>query len=125
MTILLLTRDLLFGSQIAGAAQAAGYSLRDVASGEGLHDALGELVESGGALDGVLIDLTCPGLRDGLAEWVGAVRAVDSSVRIVAYGPHVQEGLLAGAQQAGCDQVLTRGQLHRSLAAGFAELFAS
>ena len=32
---------------------------------------------------------------------------------MIAYGPHVDEAVLADAAEAGCDQVLTRGQFNK------------
>ncbi len=61
--------------------------------------------------DVVVIDLA----RDSAS--VAAVRAATPSARIVAYGPHVDDELLAGARAEGADVVLPRSQFFRDPAA--------
>jgi DNA-binding NarL/FixJ family response regulator len=51
------------------------------------------------------------------SESVAAVRAVTPSARIVAFGPHVDDELLAGAQASGADVVLARSRFFRDPAA--------
>jgi hypothetical protein len=51
---------------------------------------------------------------------VRGIRVGAPAARIIAYGPHVDEALLADAKEAGCDEVLTRGQFNKL----FAELLA-
>jgi len=58
----------------------------------------------------VLVDLSTQGLD--LRALIRRLRAVSSrAISIVAYGPHVQEANLAAAREAGCDEVLARGQI--------------
>jgi DNA-binding NarL/FixJ family response regulator len=59
----------------------------------------------------VLVDLTLDGVN--LPAVVTAVRAAAPLARVVAYGPHVDQAALADAADAGCDQVLSRGQFDR------------
>ena len=66
-----------------------------------------------------LIDLSLDRLN--LPAAVRAIRAGAPAARVIAYGPHVDEGLLADAKEAGCDQVLTRGQFNQQ----YAELLAT
>ncbi len=59
----------------------------------------------------VVIDLTIRAFDP--RHWVPLFRqAVNPPSAILAYGPHVQEGLLAAATEAGCDEVFTRGQFN-------------
>jgi DNA-binding NarL/FixJ family response regulator len=104
-SVVFFTSDLHFSSRVLGAASALGVACKVVAQPEQLASAIGE----GCRL--VLVDLMMPGLA--LPELVSAVRAVAPVARIVAFGPHVDEALLASAQQAGCDLVLARSQFHK------------
>jgi hypothetical protein len=89
MRIVALTTDLMDRSRISSA----------IADVEFARDAAG----CAGA-DVVLIDLA----RDAGA--VTAVRALLPSARIVAFGPHVDEDLLARATRDGADAVLPRSR---------------
>ena len=53
---------------------------------------------------------------------VAAVRATAPSARIVAFGPHVDDELLAGARSQGADVVLPRSQFFRDPAAALQPL---
>ena len=106
MSSVLVTNDLLFSSQAAGAATTAAVEIRVVGALDQLLDA-----EPRPAL--VLLDLSMPGL-DPSAD-VPRVRAAMPGAAIVAYGPHVHEDRLQQARDAGCTEVLTRGQMHRDL----------
>jgi hypothetical protein len=59
----------------------------------------------------VIIDLA------RFADAVGSIRACAPNARIVAFGPHVDDALLAGAAEAGVDVVLARSQFFRDPAA--------
>lgn len=50
-----------------------------------------------------------------IAELVPQLRSIYPGAQVAAFGPHVQEGLLHAATEAGCDQVLTRGQLNAQI----------
>ena len=47
---------------------------------------------------------------------VESLRTRFPDAKLVAFGPHVQENRLQAAAHAGCDPVLTRGQLNANLA---------
>jgi hypothetical protein len=47
---------------------------------------------------------------------VAAARKVSPEAKIIAFGPHVDEQLLASAAAAGADLVLSRGQFHKQYA---------
>jgi DNA-binding NarL/FixJ family response regulator len=96
---------MLFSSRVLGAAATLGVECRIAALPGQLLGALGPECRL------VLIDLGMPGLN--LAEAIAAVRSVADSAQIVAFGPHVDEALLASAKAAGCDVVLPRSQFHK------------
>jgi DNA-binding response OmpR family regulator len=104
MAVVLLSGDLMSASRIEGAARLAGASYRQV----GTVDAAVEACEVNPAAL-VLVDLTTRGLD--VASLVGRTKELaDAKPTIIAYGPHVHEAVLAAAEAAGCDQVLSRGQ---------------
>src|SRR5687768_909616 len=105
--VLLLSRDLLIGSQVLGAARGLGIDARQV-------NGPAELAAMETRPRLVLIDLSLPGLA--VAEVVAGLRELDAPPRIVAFGPHVHAGLLSAAREAGCDEVLTRGQFTAQIA---------
>ena len=55
---------------------------------------------------------------DDLEALVKALRGHAPFAKILAFGPHVDEQRLDKARAAGCDKVLTRGQLVRDLPGG-------
>jgi DNA-binding NarL/FixJ family response regulator len=102
--VVLVSKDLGLASRLQGAAAALGLSLAiapEVKHLPGCLDLACRLV---------LLDLAEEGVRP--AEVVPLVRADAPAARIVAFGPHVQQAVLAAAEAAGCDQVLSRGQFH-------------
>lgn len=104
--VLLVSADLFLGSRVRGAAEVAGRSLEVASSGRSAVERVAD-----GRFRLVLIDLETPGL-DLEAIMDGREARLTT---YVAYGPHVRTGLLDGARRAGCDVVLTRGQLDASL----------
>jgi DNA-binding NarL/FixJ family response regulator len=107
MTSLFLTPDLMFSSRVLGAASAAGVGLKIVPAAANLAGSVTDDCRL------VLVDLTMPGLD--LNQVVMAVREKAPHARIVAFGPHVEEAMLAAAQNAGCE-VFTRGQFNQQYA---------
>jgi DNA-binding NarL/FixJ family response regulator len=105
--VVFLTSDLMFSSQVLGAANALGLKVQLVAG----SDIAGKLSSECRL---VLVDLSLPGLK--LPEAIAAVRETAPSARIVAYGAHVNEQALAAAESAGADLVLSRGQFHKQYA---------
>ncbi len=109
MKLVLLSRDLMLTSQVDGAARHKGY--------QAIHTA--DLASAVAAAEDpqchlLLVDLQLPGLD--ISSLVTQVReGSPGKIRIVACGPHVHENRLAAASEAGCDQVLTRGQFHREV----------
>jgi CheY-like chemotaxis protein len=104
MSILFLTADLMFSSRVSGAARTVERSLTTVASTAALLDQAAHAE----APRLVILDLTTPGCDPD--RIVVELRDRDPDLTVVAYAPHVQTALLQRAREAGCDQVLTRGQ---------------
>ncbi|WP_437224646.1 hypothetical protein SH661x_003721 [Planctomicrobium sp. SH661] len=99
-SVLVLCKDLFFGSQLHGAVQRAGRKGRTCLSQAGC---LQQLVNGG--IDFIVIDLELPELN--IAELKSAA---GEHCRLIGFGPHVREELFRDAQSAGCDVILTRGQ---------------
>ncbi len=102
--VLLVSADLFLGSRVRGAADAVGRTIDVAASGDAAIERL-----DAGDYRLILIDLETPRLD------VGALRQSSGGTPMVAYGPHVRVPLLESARQAGCDEVLTRGQFDASM----------
>lgn len=111
MTALLVTTDLMATSAAEGDARRVGVELTIVAPGRATESATAETRLAA-------IDLTAP-ISD-LPALVEGLRAAAPDATLIAYGPHVHEARLAGARDAGCDHVISRGQFHK----GFAELLS-
>jgi len=109
-TLLLASRDLMLSSRTEGAARKLGLTLVMAHDESQIYMLCAE--ENGPVV--LLVDLRLPGLD--IYQLVAAVRAGEGgSVPILACGPHVHEARLAAARKAGCDWVVTRGQLDRDL----------
>lgn len=108
MTALFVSGDLMFGSQLSFAAQRVGVRLLTAANLAALPDKL-----AGETPRLALVDLHAAGAD--LAEIVGLLKRLQPPPTVIAFGPHVQESLLAQAQSLGCDRVLTRGQFHQQM----------
>jgi DNA-binding NarL/FixJ family response regulator len=104
-TVLFLTTDLMFSSRVLGAAKTLGLECRLLASAQQL-DAL--------AVDHYPLALIDLGLTPlDLHAAVASIRSRAPSAKIVAFGPHVDQQLLAEASDAGCNLVLARSQFHK------------
>ncbi|HEX3999553.1 MAG TPA: hypothetical protein VHX65_13455 [Pirellulales bacterium] len=112
MAILLLSTDLMFGSRVSGAAARIGLALQTFATPDSLLERL-ELSKPKGDDAGGLVVLDLTMRHFDPKAWVPRFRqAANPPKAIVAYGPHVQDAILAAAAGAGCDQVYTRGQFN-------------
>ena len=96
---------MLFSSRLLGAAGTLGVECK-IAS---LPNQLAGSITADCGL--VCIDLGLSGLD--LPAVVAAIRAAARAAKIVAFGPHVDDALLASAKAAGCDLVLPRSQFHK------------
>ena len=105
MQCFILSQDLMFSSQVSGAAKAAGLDAKTIGNASQISSDRPHVI---------VVDLTLAGLD---------IAAVTSSAdaRVVAVGPHVHEGKLNAAAEAGC-RVLSKGQASRELASVLGEL---
>ena len=107
MKLIILSRDLMFTSRLEGVARKLNLTVVQAPNA-------GDAASFAGEDDCrfLIVDLQFPGLD--VKKIVEAVRQSGSGqVQIVACGPHVHEHRLEEARRAGCDQVVTRGQLDR------------
>lgn len=116
MHVLLITTDLMISSTLEGAARQAAAEL----SVAGPANAAARAADAAPSL--AIIDLA--GASD-VPALVAELRAAAPDAKLLAFGPHVHKTKLELAQQAGCDFVMSRGQLHHSAAAILAELAAA
>jgi DNA-binding NarL/FixJ family response regulator len=103
--VVFLSSDMTFSSRVLGAAATLGIDCKIAALPAQLPGAVG------GDCRLVLVDLGLGGLD--LPAMVKAIRSASSAAKIVAFGPHVDEALLASAKAAGCDVVLPRSQFQK------------
>jgi DNA-binding response OmpR family regulator len=102
MTVILISADLTVVSRFQGAAAHAGLATRVVASQAAAIECDSENVGL------AVIDLSAP-LSD-IQAIVKHFKSETTPPRIIAFGPHVHEERLAAAREAGCDEVVSRGQ---------------
>ncbi len=109
--VLLISGDLNVAAGVRGATQASGHQLVQVHAWTGL-----ETVGVDVRPTLVIADLSQPGINvRQLVDWLNAREA--PRPKVIAFGPHVQEDLLAAAQEAGCDEVYSRGGFFKRLEA--------
>lgn len=118
-SILLVSADLFFSTPVNNAISQAG---GESALAMSVPAACEKLKEE--SFRAVLIDLSIPQLD--LTALVNATESNDKPrPTFVAFGPHVQTKLLAQAEEAGCDVVLSRGQFMKSLPQLCSQLLSS
>ena len=104
MNVVLLTSDLMAASRVQGAAARIAATLLTATTAEQAIAFCND--ESVGVM---LVDLAMPGLEIG--PLVSSLKRGDfASPKVVAFGPHVHEERLVAARDAGCDEVVSRGQ---------------
>jgi len=103
----------MFSSRVVSAAKAHGVAVALVADQAAMADKIAADCRL------ALIDLSLDRLN--LPAAVSAIKAGAPTAQVIAYGPHVDAAALTDAKEAGCDQVLTRGQFNKQ----YAELLAS
>jgi CheY-like chemotaxis protein len=112
--VLALVPDLLFGSRVQSALEAAGHEVDLIAEPERLRERLSANAAAG---DGVLVfDLTDPGL-DGSAL-LEALRQAGSAgtMRALGFYSHVDASARERAERAGFDLVVPRSRMAREAA---------
>jgi CheY-like chemotaxis protein len=98
--IVAIVDDLLFGSKIRAATDAAGRRVTFVRHGGSVEDAVRV---AGASL--VIVDLAGSGAGDAIR----AIRALEGArIPIVAFASHMRADLIAEARAAGADRVLAR-----------------
>ncbi|MBI5495657.1 MAG: response regulator transcription factor [Deltaproteobacteria bacterium] len=108
--VLVAISDLMFQSKVDATARAVGVMPGRARRGSTLW---ADVRETGARR--VIIDLTSPAF--GGVEAVRALRKeLGMDVEVVGYCRHTHEELIASARAAGCNAVLTQGQLSDQLA---------
>ena len=110
MKALLFCGDLFFSSRVSPTAERAGYDLQVAMNAADFAARLEDDTKL------VLVDL---GSSGDIGATVATVRQQAASAKIIAFGPHVQTGLLQAAQAAGCDSVMSNGQFDQNMLAIF------
>jgi CheY-like chemotaxis protein len=108
MPVLFLSSDLVFSSRLAGAGQRLGVPVSSVSS---LDAAVARV--QGDSVGLVILDLSALNVDPQTA--VSRLRESQPALAIVGYAPHVHEDRLRAAAEAGCKEVLTRGQFDRQM----------
>jgi DNA-binding NarL/FixJ family response regulator len=115
MVVLLLSDDLMLGSQLAAAAQQSGQTVRTAANLDSLLSLCAEA-----DVRQVVLDLNVSNVNPATA--LPKLRdACPSQATFLAIAPHVHTAKIEAAKQAGFDRVLTRGQFHGSMMELFVE----
>ena len=104
-TALLVTVDLMTTSQAIGAAKRAEVEL-EIAGPD-------KAAQSAKTSKPFLVAIDLQGPIEELGQLTAELRTAAPEATLIAFGPHVQELMLAAARDAGCDKVITRGQFHR------------
>ena len=111
---LFLSDDLMFGSRVSHAAQQQAVTFQHLMDPAALAQSL-EMDQ----LKMLILDLSsscfCP---DAVMQ---NVRDAGLQIKTMAFGPHVQTGRLAKAEQAGFQQVVSNGQFAEMLPQLFSE----
>jgi DNA-binding NarL/FixJ family response regulator len=102
---LVISTDLLFADSLCQRAQFQGKSL-EMRSADAASD-----FPDADEVSLLLIDLSS--LKANVVDGIEALKRRFGRARVVAFGPHVHEALLDSATKAGCDEVLTRGQMNQ------------
>jgi CheY-like chemotaxis protein len=107
--VLIVCGDLFFSTQLRSSGERAGAQIELELQGSQAARRAASI-----RYDVMIVDLETPGLDVGsLMESLGE----GERPRVIAFGPHVQEQRLAAARTAGCDLVVSRGQIATSLPA--------
>lgn len=116
MSVIVFSGDLMTQSKLGGACQQLGVACQFALSTAKLMDLVAETADAV-----VLVDLNS--VRGEIADLVTQLKqSASPPSKIIAFGPHVNDAGLAAATSAGCDRVLTRGQLLTQPAAAIQQL---
>lgn len=116
-TVVVLNRDLMFGSRISAAARSLGFTARFARDLPALAAALGE---SGAPPVLVVLDM------NAALDWeavAALVADLDGRVPILGFGPHVDVEGRRSAKGAGLTRIVSNGEFHRDTA-GFIGRYA-
>lgn len=102
-TVLVAISDLMFSSKVSAAARGLGVQYERAARGAPLASEVART-----AATRVLLEL---GASPSVLEAVAAVRQQHPNVEIVGFCSHTLVDLMERARRAGCDRVLTQGEL--------------
>lgn len=105
MAGLVISTDLLFADSLCQRARLQGKSLEMRSFERVSQEASSE------AISLILIDLSS--LSGAVAEAILSLKTIFPAAKLIAFGPHVHLPLLEAATAAGCDEVLTRGQMQQ------------
>ena len=109
MSVLLASSDLAIVSLATGAAARQQVALQVAMSAAALASALETK-----AFRLVIFDLGLPSLD--VTQAMQQLRVSPGpEAETIAFGPHVQETLLAAARSAGCNRIMSRGQFHAQI----------
>lgn len=117
--------DLIWATRIKACTDDLGIAARPVRNLDMLNARLAD-----SPVRGLIVDLDQPetamGLIQRVREWesqkIAAKHDENASIRIVAFGPHVEAEALGEARRLGSDAVMTRGAFHARLADVLREL---
>lgn len=104
--IILITRDLFFGSKVSGTAQALGLSVTTCAALDRLRELLQDV-----AVSGIILDLSSDIPPADITTAIPDGRPIPR----LAFGPHVENQRLESARAAGFEQVLPRSRFSAEL----------
>jgi len=107
--VLLLTADLLFGSNVQGALAAAGHEVQSIADEGRLRERLTD--EAQPSADVLVVDLTDEDLAG--AAVVEALAEDLNATRTLGFYSHVDVAARERAEQAGFDLVVPRSRMAR------------
>jgi CheY-like chemotaxis protein len=107
VSVLLVTGDLMTSSRVGAAAVRCKISCLTALPAGSVEQA----GQQGARL--IVLDLAAQGLDLGVL--VGQLKALPHHPKVIAFGPHVHEERLRLAAEAGCDEVISRGQFYARL----------
>jgi DNA-binding NarL/FixJ family response regulator len=112
--VLVLTRDLLFGSQVQGALALAGHDVELVADEQRLR----QLLADGGDPTHAAVDVVVVDLTDEALDGAATVRALSDSgalgaARTLGFYSHVDTAAREHAERAGIHLIIARSRMAR------------